>query len=140
VRVVDSARCTSQLHFDKEHSTLLCLMSQLYYNNMEAVCPFETFATIYQSPRHYFPERHEVICRNFLRPRSQLTTGLLKSHYFPYRSDITYCLINRNSFAGRKKDLKLLRNIQIGASLLPASYSMRPGRSLSGSKTVGARN
>ena len=66
VRVVDSARCIGQLRFDTEESTLLCLMSQLYYNlNVKAVCPYEPFVTIYQSPRRYFPERHEVISRKF---------------------------------------------------------------------------
>lgn len=122
VRVVDSARCTNQLHFYKEHSTLLCLMSQLYYNlNIKAVCPSGTFVTIYQSPRRYFPERHEVTCRDFLRPRSQLAIGLLKVHYFLCRSEIAYCLINRNSFPDIVRDLQLLRNVQTGARLHPAS-------------------
>ena len=72
--------------------------------------------------------------------------GYILEYYYDARtherlnSEIAYCLINRDSFPVRVRDLQFLRNVQTGARLHPASYSTRPGLSLSGNKTVGARS
>ena len=128
----------SQVHCDKGYSTLLCLMSRLYFNlNFKAVMSLRNVCNNLPQFKRLLTGRSRGTIQKAFRTK---ITGLLKFHYSLCRSKITYCLINSDSFPGTVRDLQRLRNVQTGARLHSAYYSMLPALFVSGSKTVGARS